>query len=270
MAYSLQNIDNYKSNIENSCADIFERYLDLIGNYMKLCVETLYIGNVDYHKYILMKGIETISHVFRFLLLYTNNLELTYYHCQKSFYYYVEFIGQIGDDNHTFLQLNSKDASLFVYKKTIFDINNEYRKEFSTDIVTTMKMDNICYLLGIYNEMINSVILDNKFIKNDDVLLDNIDSKLSKLKHHLIGLVSVSSSEQCNKKLELIRRFSDNIRINDSSCIQYIDIFTRKLKKHDMSCILFNTKMSNDENNIRMLSTSPLKYINWIFTPLKV
>ena len=109
-----------------------------------------------------------------------------------------------------------------------------------------------------------------KFIKNDDVLLDNIDSKLSKLKHHLIGLVSVSSSEQCNKKLELIRRFSDNIRINDSSCIQYIDIFTRKLKKHDMSCILFNTKMSDDENNIRMLSTSPLKYINWIFTPLKV
>ena len=29
-----------------------------------------------------------------------------------------------------YLQLNSKDAALFVYKKTLFELNNDYRKEF--------------------------------------------------------------------------------------------------------------------------------------------
>ena len=55
---------------------------------------------------------------YTFLLLYTRNLELSIYHTQKSILYYIEFIGQIGDDNHSFLKLNSKDATLFVFKKT--------------------------------------------------------------------------------------------------------------------------------------------------------
>ena len=62
--------------------------------------------------------------------MYTKNLDLTVYHCKKAYLFYVEFIGQIGDDNNSYLQLNSKDATLFVYKKTIFEINNEYRKQF--------------------------------------------------------------------------------------------------------------------------------------------
>ena len=53
---------------------------------------------------------------------------------QKSFYYYIEFIGQIGDSNHQFLQLNSKDATLFVFKKTVFEINSDHRKIFSSPI----------------------------------------------------------------------------------------------------------------------------------------
>ena len=44
---------------------------------------------------------------------------------KQAIFYYVEFIGQIGEDSQGFLQLNSKDAILFVYKKTIFDINND-------------------------------------------------------------------------------------------------------------------------------------------------
>ena len=125
---SLQNIENYKKTFFNTSIEIYAKYLGLIQEYMIQCVESIYIKNKFYNEYVIYKGIETISHVFHLLLLYTKNLELTYNHCQKSFYYYVEFMGQVGNENHSFLQLNSKDASLFVYKKTIFDINNEYRK----------------------------------------------------------------------------------------------------------------------------------------------
>ena len=56
---------------------------------------------------------------------------MTYFHSQKSFYFYVEFIGQISEDQHSFLHLSSKDASIFVYKKTIFEINDEIIKNSS-------------------------------------------------------------------------------------------------------------------------------------------
>ena len=50
--------------------------------------------------------------------MYTEkNLSLTLYHCKKSFLYYVEFISQIGDEGNSYLQLNTKDAILFIYKK---------------------------------------------------------------------------------------------------------------------------------------------------------
>ena len=38
-------------------------------------------------------------------------------------------MGQISEDNNSYLQLTSKDAMLFVYKKTIFDINTDFKKK---------------------------------------------------------------------------------------------------------------------------------------------
>ena len=131
-AKSLQNPENYKCAFDLKINEYLQKYQALIEEYIIFSHDNIYIQNVTYYKFVIKRGIETLNHIFNFLLMYTKNLDLTYYHCQKSFYYYVEFIGQMGDDNHSFLQLNSKDAALFVYKKTIFDINNEYRKEFST------------------------------------------------------------------------------------------------------------------------------------------
>ena len=63
-------------------------------------------------------------------MFYTKNIDLTIYHCKKGYLYYSEFISQIGEDSHSYLKLNSKDATLFVYKKTIYDINNNYKKTY--------------------------------------------------------------------------------------------------------------------------------------------
>ena len=132
---SLQNIENYKKDsgdvvILYNEMDIYMKYVNVINQYLLFGIETIKNKNSEYLKYILIKGLFTISHVFKMLLLFTQNLDLTYYHCQKSYSYYIEFIGQIGDDAVTYLQLNSKDAALFVYKKTIFDINPEYKKNY--------------------------------------------------------------------------------------------------------------------------------------------
>ena len=80
---------------------------------------------------------KTIKHIFNTLILYTKNLELTTYH-KKAYLFYVEFIGQIGEDNNKGLQLNSKDATLSVYKKTIFEINNDFRQSYITNTRKTL------------------------------------------------------------------------------------------------------------------------------------
>ena len=77
MAHSLSNIDNYKAQLTNSSSEVFVKYIDLISEYLAQCVEAIYIRDDAYYKYIIMQGVNTISHVFKLLLLYTNNLELT-------------------------------------------------------------------------------------------------------------------------------------------------------------------------------------------------
>ena len=130
---SLQNINNYNLNYINSTTEVFAKYIGLITEYLVQIIDVIYIEDNIYYKYIINKGIETLSHVFKLIHLYTKNLEITYFYGQKAFYYYTEFIGQIiqiEDEHQSFLQLNCKDASLFVYKKTIFELNNDFKKDF--------------------------------------------------------------------------------------------------------------------------------------------
>ena len=114
--YSLYNIENYKSELNNSITDVLDKYNLLIIEYFKLNIKDT------------RKGLEAISHVFEIMLYYTKNLDMTHYHSQKAYYFYAEFINQIINDPNNYLQLSSKDATLFVYKKTIFDINIHIQK----------------------------------------------------------------------------------------------------------------------------------------------
>ena len=125
---SLLNVENYKQEFSYSMDDILKKHSILLNEYLNFIYENINLKSKSCNNFIIIRGIETISHVFSIILYYTKNIDLAFYHGQKAFYFYVEFIGQITDEQHTFLQLNSRDASLFVYKKTIFDINNEYTK----------------------------------------------------------------------------------------------------------------------------------------------
>ena len=117
--YSLHNTDNFKKTLDYSSSEILIRYIELLTEYLKYFFENSKIKNILYLKFIVIRGIETITHVFNTILYYTKNLDITYLHCQKAYYFYIEFIGQISEDHNVFLQLSSKDATMYVYKKTI-------------------------------------------------------------------------------------------------------------------------------------------------------
>jgi len=178
----------------------------------------------------------------------------------------VEFIGQIGDDNHTFLQLSSKDASLFVFKKTIFTINNEYRKEFASMVDVDVVTNNIGYLISIYNKMIGYVITDHEFASEDrKPMMNDINNQLTKTRHHLLNLSLCGSIEMNQTKLQQILRFIDNIQKKNTSCIQYVDIFARKLRKQNISDLSLQNKLLHSEQSMKLESMTELKYVNWLF-----
>jgi len=127
--FSLQNVDNFKKELQRTPTEILYTLSTLLIEYVKFIYENTKIKNKIYVNFVIFRGLNTIIHVFRHLLYYTKNLDLTYFHCQKSFYYYVEFVGQIMEDDKTFLQLTTRDATIYVYKKTIYDINNEWIKK---------------------------------------------------------------------------------------------------------------------------------------------
>ena len=130
--YLLNNQDNYKKSIDSSLGEVVDKYMLLLIEYIHFIMEYMHnsvtMKNSTFNKFIIQKGIDTITHVFTLLLYYSRNLELSYYHSQKAFYLYVEFISQVSNEQNSFLHLTSRDAVLFVYKKTIFDIHNDIQK----------------------------------------------------------------------------------------------------------------------------------------------
>jgi len=170
---SILNIENYKKTIEDPINEIFNQYLKVIHKYNETITTSIHINKHDYFKYIYLKGVETLTYIFNMLIMYTKNLSLTYYHCEKSLFYYIEFIGQIGDDNHSFLQLSSKDAILFIYKKTIFDISDLYKKNMTNTVKDSQIIDNILMFTDTYKHCINIYINTNNINKSTEIELRN-------------------------------------------------------------------------------------------------
>ena len=126
---SLHDIHQYNKELDASAKEIMTKYSELLVEYVNFVTENIKIKNNGYSKFIIARGLDTITNVFNHILYYTKNSNMTFIHCQKAFYFYVEFICQISETEKLFLQLTSRDATTYVYKKTIFDMPNDIIKK---------------------------------------------------------------------------------------------------------------------------------------------
>jgi hypothetical protein len=178
--YAINNVDNYYKNINYSYHDILTKFVSSLTEYLVLVSEKIHIKKTDCYNFIIERGVDTISHVFSIILYYTKNLDLAFYHSQKAYYFYIEFIEQISDDNVTFLQLSSKDATTFVYKKTIYEINNDYKKnvnELTNDEKSILKyVDTYMYIYKILVQ----IFLSNQNNQNNQNNTENTNKNKNK------------------------------------------------------------------------------------------
>jgi len=154
--YTLTNADNYLSSLNCNISDLLTQQLNLANEYTKRMNEIYININNKNHFYIFIKGLESIYHIFYSLIYYTKNIHIAREHCQKSIYFYIEFVNQIMDVSNTFLKLTISDAVLFIYKKTIFDINKSLCKNLNNS--PSNKEQNTYNTIIIHGNIIKMVV----------------------------------------------------------------------------------------------------------------
>ena len=208
---SLQCLDNYKAKANWDSCILAAKFIEIINDYSEQSVDSLHSGNGDYLKYIIIKGQRTVLYVFTFILMYTNNDELALHHAQKAAYLYIEFMGQIGQADHSYLGLSARDASLFVYKKTIFDINTHVRRDWvQGDKKTRGRIEAVGLTVKLY------ALISERLIRHDAVgtLIDRI------------RLISKRSSN--NKLIEMVVEIKH--RVTPEVHIARLKLLTRAIE----------------------------------------
>jgi hypothetical protein len=158
--YSLNELNNYNKDLTVSVEDVMNKYTELLSLYIQFILDNIKIKKREYAIFIINRGLDTVTNVFTNVLYYTRNLGLAFLHSQKSFFFYVEFISQISEVEKLFLQLSSRDAMIYVYKKTLFDLNRDFVKNIED--VSNVKFDAITQRIAIANKMMCFIIETNE------------------------------------------------------------------------------------------------------------
>jgi hypothetical protein len=256
--YSLNNIDNYKSTINDNSSEIINKYFLLINEYLSFIIENISFKNSVYTKFTVERGFETITHVFTLLLYFSRNLDLAYYHGQKSFYFYVEFIGQISEDKHSFLQLNSRDASMFVYKKTIFDMNNDARK-------------NICPMINSDNQKLEILNLNIIILKH--ILCFVLEKDYKNVKKIFVICDELLKIKVNKSECSVIDVFINLLKqdIQSEKYIEIIQLFINKFfkmkpeKRYNVTKEKIKNKFTEQNFNNKLNETAP-QFIKWLLS----
>jgi hypothetical protein len=259
---NIVNVNNYNLKLDTSC-NVIIVYNQLLNEYLSHIINHLVIkGNIHY-LFVIDRGFDLFKNIFILLLHYTKNLELVAHHIRKSYLYYTEFIAQVGEDSNSFLQLNSKDACLFVYKKTVYDIDNNFKKKYEMSenekkLFFVLK-ENIYLFTKIIKffckKNVNSV---NNFVINKDITFKNIKQYMIKISLEINKLKSVSNYEKINN-------FIDYVNIKEFDCEKnyyLIYHFIKKINITDISDIKVYSLILDDKNYVDL---TPIKFINRLF-----
>ena len=250
----IDNTNYYYENYNFVENDIYIKYIQIITEYIEQLEKLNYIKykNIDF---LIKQGIKTLTNVFKLIIIYSKNLDLTFNYSKKAVYYYVEFIKQI-DMESNYIKLTSTDASLFVYKKTIFLIDNEFRKNYVS------KYEEIENNLYLFTEIIKynfDNLLNNIYIYND---LKKIYNDIYLFSSHIIDLSYKSTSNNINKNLKLIYNFNNIIvNLNIKNYIYLLCEFCNK-KVYDY-CKIYSLN-NIILNNINLLDKCTFNYNNEI------
>ncbi len=145
---------NYNSKLKQPFENICKKFIETINYYIlhsKLNIKT--------SNSIFLKGISIITNIFKLILYYTKNLELTVSTSNRGIFYYIEYINQINekDNEYVFVNLNLKDAITYVYRKTIFLIDDNFKKTYILEETEKSTFDAFNIFTTFYIKIMHTV-----------------------------------------------------------------------------------------------------------------
>ena len=204
---TIYNMECYNTEIDAETNEVIIKLHELLIKFISFITENIKLKNLRIYKFIIIRGLNTVINVFNHLLLYTKNLNMSCLYSQKAYYYYIEFISQITDNNNIFLQLNSKDAMVYVYKKTIYCIPKEIQVN-ANKINHSEKTKSFFKIYNLYIDLyknilikvINNTNLDNEIINRIENLfifteLSNYNDITIQHINHIINCLSYKIEE---------------------------------------------------------------------------
>jgi hypothetical protein len=196
--------------------------------------------------------------------------------------------------------LNSKDAALFVYKKSIFDTLDEMKNKHK-EHEANQKIKNVSIMMDIYNKLTETEItyFNSEDLKNKETInnlyfdLEGINTKLFKLYSYCLNRINLDESKTINEgdnifynKIIYIKTFCDilvlkkvyNLSINETDIvvdgykdyIKTIEYFIKKIRKINSLPVNFElhliSKSFTEQFEKKIKSYNSSKFVNWIFT----
>ena len=247
--FSLHNLENYKKHIHSDTSEITEKYHMLIAEYYKFITENLKIKNSSFAQFIITRGLDTITNVFTNIFYYTKNIDLTFFHCQRSFYFYVEFVGQISEDEKMFLQLSSRDATMYVYKKTIFEINDEIKKNHTVNVNDQFMIINS--YINIYKSFLYKIIQPSNQTSID--IFEKVCKKVNKTNLN-------------NENVVLLNNIIDKLYFGIDNTDYFFDTIQEFFKKMKPIHLKKYEKNMSSEEITEKLNETPEKFVCWLMS----
>ena len=242
--YSLKNRDNYRSAFHEDMTEVVVKIAKVFVEYYKRITESTMSA------FSMIRGLDTILHVFRYVFLYTKNSDMAYFHCQKAFYYYIEFVDQITKQDIDGLQ--TRDAVLYVFNKTIFELNASYKKEHSHDA-------RILSCVNAYIDMYASIMIK--------AISDHANVKAATVEELYDALNNAAGDFGFLQKVSqaVDRLFHCTTAPRLFLCIRE---FVKKQERADAMLANIKHKVTNDSDEFASKSQccTDQKFVSWLYT----
>lgn len=242
-----------------------KEFVKMIQEYLIFCYNDQSLKENNNKQYLINRGLNMLYYIFTTIFLYTKNLEITIYHCKKAFYYYVEFLGQIIEQDNTYLQLTSKDAILFVYKKTIFEINEQEKKTLSNTEDETIKINIIFDTCQLYVDLISYIFQKENM---DTITMQKYHKKIKKNTKIIEKIINMNYFKDKNRnKINVISYFIKYMGIQKLTCddlFQYVENFVVELKTSNCNKEQIHEKTLNIDFEKNIETYSKKKFIKWL------
>ena len=223
----------YNSNLDESFEIISKKYLECINYYIlhsKL--------NTNTSNLIFLKGVSISTNIFKTILYYTKNLDLTVSTCNRGIFYYIEYINQINekDNDFLFVQLNLKDAVIYVYRKTIFLIDDYHKKTCTHNEFENCLFNTLNIFTNFYIKIMHTIFNNINVLTLDE---NELDSNLLNLYHYLSSITKFKTVQKYPIKRELMK---DNLE-NKMKLFEYLL----------NSTLLENNSCDKDSKNLKVI-----------------